>query len=189
MKLAYSTLACPDWTIEKIVSVGVENGYEGIEFRGLGADVDLTKSAAFSTPNYCKKTRNLLEKAGLMTACISTSMQVVANAQNDDAFIASINDGRKNIEIAADMHAPVIRVFCGNLPDNDTKENAISNGARLLNLLGDYAEENAVKIAVETHDSFISSVMLAELLIATDHIAVGALWDVHHPYRFCNESP
>ncbi len=189
MKLAYSTLACPDWSIDKILASGVENGYQGIEFRGLGPDVDLTKSDAFSTSLSCMKTRGLVENAGLSTACISTSMQVVAKSQTDAAFIESVNDGRKNIEIAADMHAPVIRVFCGNIPDNTTKEDAIANGARLLNILGDYAAENGVKIAVETHDAFMSSVLLAEIIFATDHDAVGVLWDVHHPYRFCGESP
>ncbi|MEI6521348.1 MAG: sugar phosphate isomerase/epimerase [bacterium] len=189
MKLAYSTLACPEWNIEKILTSGSENGYTGIEFRGLGPEIDLTKSNAFSTPQSCKKTLNLVENAGLKTACISTSMQIVAKAQTTEDFISSVNDGQKNIEIASDMQAPVIRVFCGNIPDNVSQEEAIKNGARLLNILGDYAEENGVKIAVETHDAFMSAVMLSKIINAANHSAVGALWDVHHPYRFCNESP
>jgi sugar phosphate isomerase/epimerase len=189
MKLAYSTLACPEWSIEKILASGIENGYDGIEFRGLGEDIDLSQSDAFSTPKSCSKTRELVEKAGLKTACISTSMQVVAKSQTDDDFISSLNEGRKQIEIASDMNAPVIRVFCGNLPESISQTDAIKNGAKLLDILGDYAEENGVKIAVETHDAFISSILLSELLITTNHNAVGALWDVHHPYRFCGESP
>jgi hypothetical protein len=33
MRLAYSTLACPRWTVEEAVAAGVRCGYDAIEWR------------------------------------------------------------------------------------------------------------------------------------------------------------
>jgi sugar phosphate isomerase/epimerase len=40
-----------------------------------------------------------------------------------------------------------------------------------------------VAIAIETHDSFSASSVVAELLAMVDSRWVGALWDTHHPHR------
>lgn len=45
--LAFSTLACPDWTWEQIVQKAVEYGYQGIELRSVEGEMDLTKAAPF----------------------------------------------------------------------------------------------------------------------------------------------
>ena len=34
MKTSFTTLACPDWTIDRVVDAAVENKYDAIDFRG-----------------------------------------------------------------------------------------------------------------------------------------------------------
>ena len=38
-------------------------------------------------------------------------------------------------------------------------------------------------IALETHDSFASAVLVGELLQRVESPSFAAIWDVHHPYR------
>jgi sugar phosphate isomerase/epimerase len=50
------------------------------------------------------------------------------------------------------------------------------------------AERAGVAIGLETHDSFSSAAVVAEVLAMVDSPCVGAVWDSHHPYRM-GESP
>ena len=45
------------------------------------------------------------------------------------------------------------------------------------------AERLGVAIAIETHDAFSASSVVAELLAMVQSKWVGALWDSHHPHR------
>ena len=45
--LAFSTLGCPKWEWKKILAVAAENGYSGIELRGIQGEMDLTKRPEF----------------------------------------------------------------------------------------------------------------------------------------------
>ena len=47
--LAFSTLGCPDWTLQQIVDFAVKHGYKGLELRGLQRQMDLPKCPEFST--------------------------------------------------------------------------------------------------------------------------------------------
>src|SRR5690242_10967337 len=38
MKLAFSTLGCPEWNLEQILSAACASGYEGVEWRGYQAE-------------------------------------------------------------------------------------------------------------------------------------------------------
>jgi sugar phosphate isomerase/epimerase len=55
--------------------------------------------------------------------------------------------------------------------------------AGFLRQLGDIAAAHDVTLVLETHDAFSTGAQVAELLRQADHPAVGALWDLHHPYR------
>ena len=41
MKLAFSTLGCPNWSVEQVVEAAVQLGYDGVEVRGLRGNLDL----------------------------------------------------------------------------------------------------------------------------------------------------
>ena len=55
--------------------------------------------------------------------------------------------------------------------------------------LGGFAAEHHVKLLIETHGVWSDSAKLARLLSLISSPSVGALWDVHHPYRFMGEKP
>ena len=70
IKLAYSTVACPDWTLEQAAQRAKEFGYDGIELRTLGPGSSLLASdPALSEPH---KVKAILNEAGIAATCIST---------------------------------------------------------------------------------------------------------------------
>ena len=51
MKLAFSTLGCPDFDWADIYSTAKDFGFHGIEVRGLGKDIFSSKGQPFSDEN------------------------------------------------------------------------------------------------------------------------------------------
>ena len=49
MKLSFTTLGCPDWTLRQIVENAAQMGYAGVDFRGLQDEIDISKTPEFTT--------------------------------------------------------------------------------------------------------------------------------------------
>ena len=187
MKLGVSTLGCPDWTLDEIVARCKGYGYDGIEWRGLGPDLDLTQSPAFSSPTAIAQTRQAHMDAGLEICGLDSSAKL---ADTDEAAWAGNRDhARRMIDLASAVGAPTVRVFGGDGPEREARAVTVSRVADRLRLLGEYAAQAVgVAVVLETHDAFSSGAQVAEALHLCPHPNVGALWDLHHPYRQ-GESP
>ena len=48
MKIACTTLGCPGWTLDDILKQLAASGYDGIDFRGLGDEMEVWKMPEFS---------------------------------------------------------------------------------------------------------------------------------------------
>ena len=176
MKLAYSTLACPDWTFEQCVEAAQRAGYEGLELRLLDGEI-ITSSL---TREQRQRISTLAARAHLSIIGLDTSLRV---AQTDATSRSEqIGEGLALLELARDLEAPFIRVFAGP-PPGTSVEGAIAGAAATLEPLLPRARELGVAIALETHDAFSSSAVVAQVLKQIEDPIVGALWDFLHPYR------
>jgi sugar phosphate isomerase/epimerase len=176
MKLAYSTLACPDWTFEQCVEAAQRYGYEGLELRLLDGEI-ITGAL---TGEQRQRIFTLAAQAHLSIIGLDTSVRVAQTAPNNRA--EQIREGLALLELARDLEAPFIRVFAGP-PADASIEAAIAGAAATLEPLAQRARELGVAIALETHDAFASSAVVAQVLKQVDDPIVGALWDLLHPYR------
>ena len=48
MKLAFSTVGCPDWSFDEIFASAKDFGYDAIEIRGIGKEIYAPKLNIFS---------------------------------------------------------------------------------------------------------------------------------------------
>ena len=48
MRLSFSTLACPEWGLRQIVEAAATHGISGVDFRGLGPEIDITRLPQFT---------------------------------------------------------------------------------------------------------------------------------------------
>ena len=48
MKLSFSTLGCPRWTLKEIVATAKDLGFGGVEIRGIGDKINALEIPEFS---------------------------------------------------------------------------------------------------------------------------------------------
>ncbi len=180
--LAFTTLACPDWSWEQVVQKAVEYGYQGVELRGVEGEMDLTKAAPF-TGSRLPATKRELKERGLAIPCLDTSCRFDQASEIGD----SIDEGKRHIDLAGELDAPYIRVFGDRIPDIQSGEKIIGQVVQGLLALAQHAEGTGVQVLLESHGDFARLPNLLAVMSAVHHPHVGVLWDVHHPYRFFSE--
>src|SRR5438034_11829472 len=72
-RISFSTLGCPDWNFDKILSFAAINGYNGIELRGLQRQLDLTKCPEFSSKENILTTRKKIQEKKLKVVSLDAS--------------------------------------------------------------------------------------------------------------------
>ena len=187
MKISISTLGCPEWTFEEIVDRVSAYGYDGIEFRGIGPDLDLSGAPGFETSAGRKARLRRITDAGLAVVAVDSSTRLTDI--DPKALRSNLDHARATIDLAADLGAPFVRVFGGDIPEGEDRDITTARVADGLRDLGDYASQHGdVIVALETHDGFSRGDQVAKVLTLVPHPRVAALWDLHHPYRH-NEAP
>ncbi len=199
MKLAFSTLGCPEWDLQTALARGREMGFEGIDFRGLGPhrfdpskgryvdfDLDITRTPAFT--GGIDRTRALIRDSGLEVAGLSSSVSFACLAPADRE--RALDEGRRYIALAHELGCDTVRVFGGGFDEEKTAEaDARAEIVSGLKALAPAAEEAGVTVALETHDNWTATEKLRRILEETGSPAVAALWDVNHPFRSSGEAP
>lgn len=163
---AFSTLACPSWTLEHALAKGREFGYRAVELRLV--DGELIEDSMSATER--RRVGRLLSDSGLDLVAVDSSIRLT---EDEPAVVA----GRiaSFLDMAAGWGSPLVRVFGGRGKRHDAVP-ALRLAARELQHFG-------VRIGLETHDEFSSSAAVAAVLNEVDSPAVGAIWDIVHTNR------
>ncbi len=179
MKLSFTTLGCPGWTMKQVVENAAQMGYDAVDFRGLLEDVDVSKRPEFTTGlNETKKmfADNGLDISGI---AISARYAVVDAGEREKQF----DETRRNMELARKLDTHILRVYGGRVPEGHTVDSILPTLVENLQTIGDEAEQYDVTLALETHDDWTDSSVFARLMAEVNHPRVRVLWDLHHPYR------
>ena len=185
MKLSFTTLGCPDWTLRQVVENAARMGFDGVDFRGLLEDIDISTRPEFTT--QLEETKQLFADNGVVISglAISARFAVVDPVPLREQF----DEARRNLELASKLDTHVMRIYGGRLPEGYTVEAIIPALVQNLGQIGDEADAHDVTLALETHDAWTDSAVLARVLAEVNHPRVRVLWDLHHPFRFGGESP
>ena len=106
MKLAFSTLGCPDFDWSDIYSMAKDFGFDGIEMRGLGNDIFSVHAQPFR-PDQIDKTIARLNRMHLEIPCLSTGCVL-----KDEACWESTREEIKEyIHLAEKLGAKYIRLL------------------------------------------------------------------------------
>lgn len=171
-RIAFSTLAFPDASLARAVSLGASYGYEGVELRLVGGEV-IDPRMPTSDRAAIKRA---VDAARLPVVAVDSSIRLTDPDPGPDL--------RAFLELASDWEAPLVRVFGGALAEQaPARRDGLKAAARVLEAAAQVAGRLGVSIGVETHDSFSASATVAELLSMVGSPAVGAVWDSHHPHR------
>ena len=186
MQLAFTTLGCPTWPFEKIVTSASVLGYDAIEIRGLEGEMDLTQMKEFQ-PKAIEKSMEYMTNMGTKICCLGSSCRF--HDADEQERRKHIEDAKAAIQLAEKLSCPFVRVFGDKIPDPSQKRRTINFIVEALKELGDYAAEHRIKVVMETHGDFCATPDVQDVMERVSHKNVGVLWDTHHPYRIHGESP
>ena len=186
LKLSFSTLGCPDWPFEKIVSFAAENDYSGIEVRGIQREMDLTRCKEFSSPENIAATLKLMKDKGLRFVDLGSSAEM--HHSDPAERQKNLDEARRFIELAGQLNCPYIRVFPNKLPKED-RAAAIDVIIGGLKEAGNYADGTSVMVLMETHGDVVESAVLKQIMDAVAHPKVGLVWDVTNMWTVTKEPP
>ena len=174
MKLAFSTLGCPNWNLEKIAQAAHDYGYEAIELRAIGGELDLLNRPEFQ-PGAAETTRRWLAKQGLSICCVDTSCRF--DSPEVDERRSNVEVAVRHSELAAALGASLIRIFPDKIPPGLTRAETRDNIAACLREVAQLGFGD-VRIALETHGDFARGCDAAEIMRIVDHPKVVLIWDV-----------
>lgn len=183
MKIAFSTVGCPDFDWSDIYSMAKDLGFDGIEIRGLGNDIFAVNAQPFTEENL-NHTKNKLSQLRLSIPCLSSGCCLKFKDKAEENF----KEISQYIDLASKLETPYIRILADIEPEpqGEVDDKVVYEALKRLIPL---AEEKGVTLLVETNGVYGDTSRLRGLLEGLASDAVAALWDFHHPYRFFGETP
>ena len=176
--ITFSTLACPQWQIETVITKAIEYGYDGIEWRG-GPQGHVQPTMPTAQKAILQK---MLMDTGLIAVAVTAYTSFVSPLAKERQ--SNIDELRRYTDLAAELDAPYVRTFLGELPEGAKLDSSIYNNiSDCLNVAAEYAETVGVKIAVEPHDDFARSSTVAPIFNQLQSPrALRVIWDLGNAF-------
>ena len=183
-KLSFSTLGCPDWTFDQILAFASANHYNGIEFRGLLREMDLTKCKEFNKENISSTLKRLKEKN---LHVVNLGSSAVMHLPEGEERLKSLGEAKNFITLAHDLKCPYIRVFPNIFPKDKDKNETMTLMASGLNELGVFAKNTEVMVLMETHGELVHVDDILKVMSMVNQSNVGLVWDVVNMWSITKE--
>lgn len=182
LRIAFSTVACPQWPLERAAVLAAQAGMDGIELRTMGfGPSEFVCDPALTSP---AKVRRTLASVGVVPACVATSIsldapirpRVLGRVIGDQEL--QVRQAKRMIAMAGELECPLVRVFAGRQHDNEKMSVTRARVAERLYKIADHADRTGVSIAVENTGDFASAEELALVIEACGHPLVGAEYSI-----------
>ncbi len=175
--IVFSTLACPEWPAETVIVRAAEFGYDGVEWRGG----DHGHVSPALSPAERQALRRRTAEAGLMLLAVTSYSRFVSPDPAERA--AQLDHLRRHLDLAADLGAQFVRTYVGKLPPGRSAAQALPAIAECLRAAAEHAAPMGLIVAAESHDDYVRSAALAEVIQAVAHPALRAVWDFGNAFE------
>jgi sugar phosphate isomerase/epimerase len=177
MKYSFMSFSCPEASADDLIAMAKQYGYDGVEPRaasnhGHGIEIEAGGGER-------EKIKEKFSSSGVALSCLATSCKYADPAESDK----NVDLTEKYIKLAADVGAPVLRVFGGILPEGMSREEAVGQVAECLSKVSRAAEEYEVAVCFETHDDWCEPLHVAEVMEKVNHPFIRVNWDIMHPVK------
>jgi len=174
MKVSFSTLACPDWTMPQIIAMAAAELYDGIELRFVQGEDSLWKLPVFSGKELAS-TKHALADDGLTIPCLDTSCRF----HSPDAAERArwIVEGERMADLAAELGTPGLRVFGDTIQPGADRASTQSWIAESIRELAEITAARGVEVWIENHGDFAAAGETAAILAHAASPGVGVVWD------------
>lgn len=183
MKIAFSTLGCPDWTWSEIFATAKDMNFDGIEVRGVANEIYVPKAKRFTS----EKIDATIEKLKDSNMTIPMLTSGASFGESSAKAISALKEAKEYIDIASKLSCPYIRVLISSSPNPEEVD--IEQAIKCYEEICEYGQEKNVKPLMETNGVLANSVEMKDFLSKIKSNNKGVLWDIHHPYRYFSETP
>jgi len=179
MLRCFSTLGCPDFSLDETLALAAKHGLEGVELRALGGTVELPRYFAeqFGSPAALAEK---LRGSAVKIFSLDTSLHLVARGPGErEAFL-------EFLPWAEALGVERLRVFDGG-KSGDAAE--LAQAADTVNWWRALRRERGWRadIMVETHDLLFTAAAIHRFLAVAPGTAI--LWDTQHTWMKGGEDP
>ncbi|MGH2557740.1 MAG: sugar phosphate isomerase/epimerase family protein [Thermomicrobiales bacterium] len=179
MQIGFMSSVSPRWDLDQLIAAARAHGYEAIEIRvewghAVGIELDSSREAR-------RDARQKLADGGVALCCLALGTRFArATAAERDASVEQV---ARYAELAADLGAPLMRVFGGPVPEGTTVAELRDAAAGALGRAARMAADVGVTPCLETHDDFRDPADVAYVVEMAGHHNVGIVWHATHHLR------
>lgn len=185
--LSFSTLGCPAWTFDQVVDFAAEHKYQGIELRGIKGQLNLPECTEFNSPSAIAATMRKMKNKRLKFVDLGSSTELHHTEAN--VRQKHIDDGKRFIDLAAEVNCPYVRVFPNKLPDTDERAKIVDLITTGLIELGTYAGKSGVRVLMESHGDAVKTDELEKIMQDASKANTGLVWDVVNMWVVTKQPP
>jgi len=154
-----STIQKENWTIADFIHFAKSISLDGVEL------LDMYWSNQENHHSEIESVKQVLAETGLKVSAYDVSNNFVKDSREERLKeVEKVLDG---IQIAKQLGAPVVRVFCGDVHGDITFEDGADWIIESLNLCKEAAEKENIVLAVENHGLLAGKSTMVEHIIQT----------------------
>lgn len=106
MKLSFSTLGCPRWTLKEVVATAKDLGFGGVEIRGIGDKINALEIPEFSDAEI-EQTKEKIAQTGLVIPSLTSGAALAVRDRAQDSFFEACG----YIDLARKLGVKYVRVM------------------------------------------------------------------------------
>lgn len=181
LEFALSTVATPHRPLPEAVALAEAAGYDAIELRTFG--IGSTRFACDPALTDEPKTRALIDASGIDCSSLATGVRldepitppIIGRAFFDNE--RQIREGKRAIDLAAQIDAPLVRVFGFESHGSESLKQTIKRVVWRLGMVCDHARNTGVKVVLENGGAFTTAEAIAEIIDRVDSPFLGASYN------------
>jgi len=182
MKVAFSTIACPEWTLPRAIELAARLGYGGLELRTFGTGAtELPGDPMLTAPG---KVRRLCDEAGIEPLVLASSISydepifppVVGRLRGD--LEKSVAETKSHVEYATKAGVPFVRVFGFETQPDEPMNHALRRILERLDLAVRTTRHTGVRLLMESGGSFSEAEHLLRLVESASSADLVAAYSV-----------
>lgn len=181
MKIAFSTLACPEWTLNQAAQQAAAIGYLGVDLRSfLNADQRMSSDPLSIEP---AEIDSIFDDAGVIPLCLSTSVKfdkMIDPPLLGRMFVneeAGVSDAKRFVDLADRAGVKFVRVFGCDLPAAEPVTWSMRRVTERLSLAAQTCRNTDVRLLIENAGSFARSSDLLDLIARVNSQWLGASYN------------
>lgn len=189
IRTAFSTVACPSWTLSRVLDHASQWGYDSVEIRSFvgGAMPGRAGGTGFASEPMLTdgdKIDDLVNHEGVVISAFATGIRfdkpvfppVIGHALPGQH--ASVEAGRRAVDLAHEAGVRAIRVYPFDAPRGASRRIVTRRIANRLLRVCDHARHKDVQICLENGGAFTSAQDLKAIIDLVNHPLLRVAYDV-----------